>query len=338
MCPSVTPFGGCRTLAFCSGKRAMPSSVWTGSLSLGLVVVPVRLYPAIQKKAVRFHELDPGGSRVRHVRVSEPEVEDEAMGGGRELRPMERTTGHNPELSARQEPREQTSPDFETPAPSLGFEEIRKGFEFAPGQYVSMTREEVAALAPERSRVIDVQQFVDVAAVDAIYFESRYYVVPDRECSSPFRLLRQAMAAADRMALAWFTLRSRRYLSAVRPFGDVMLLTTMVHADEIAGADFWIPDADSLPTDKELKMARLLIDTLSGPFEPERYPDEHRQRVLDAIEAKAPAAAVAQTPPSPTRVLDLMAALEASVQAAKAARKGAVDTKTKARRRRSTGS
>jgi DNA end-binding protein Ku len=181
-----------------------------------------------------------------------------------------------------------------------------------------------------------VEQFIDVSAVDPIYFESRYYVVPDREWSSPFRLLRQAMAAADRMALAWFTLRSRRYLSAVRPFGELMLLTTMVHADEIAAADFWIPEADAEPTDKELKMARLLIDTLSGPFEPERYPDEHRQRVLDAIEAKAPAAASATAPPSPTRVLDLMAALEASVKAARAARTKE-ERQTKSRRRRSTG-
>jgi DNA end-binding protein Ku len=144
------------------------------------------------------------------------------------------------------------------------------------------------------------------------------------------------MAAADRMAIAWFTLRSRRYLSAVRPYGDVMLLTTMVHADEIAAADFWMRDDHSAPTEKELKMARLLIDTLSGPFEPERYPDDHRQRVLDAIEARTPADAIAVTAPSPTRVLDLMAALEASVKAAKAARKEE-GGKMKTRRRRSAG-
>jgi DNA end-binding protein Ku len=199
-----------------------------------------------------------------------------------------------------------------------------------------MTREEVMTLVPERSRVIDVQQFVAVSAVDPIYFESRYYVVPDRESSGPFRLLRQTMAAADRMAIAWVTLRSRRYLSAVRPYQDLMLLTTMVHADEIAKADFWIPDAKAEPSDKELKMARLLIDTLSGPFEPERYPDEHRQRLLEAIEAKAPTTSAGATSPSPTKVLDLMAALEASVKAAKAARIQD-DRQTKARRRRSTG-
>jgi DNA end-binding protein Ku len=310
----------------------VPAAVWTGSISLGMVVVPVRLYPAIHKKAVRFRELDRSGRRVRHVRVSEPEVDWEPPA----LRLPKPEARPEPKPAPRFDIAERQPPIVEA-SPEVAFEEIRKGYEVAPGQYVSMTREEVKLLAPERSRVIDVQQFVDVSAVDPIYFESRYYMVPDREWSSPFRLLRQAMAAADRMAIAWFTLRSRRYLSAVRPFGDVMLLTTMVHSDEIAQADFWIPDAKAQPTDKEFKMARLLIDTLSGPFEPERYPDEQRQRLLDAIEAKAPTAAVGATPPSPTRVLDLMAALEASVKAAKAARKQD-DQKAKTRRFRSTGS
>jgi DNA end-binding protein Ku len=304
------------------------TAVWTGSLSLGMVVVPVRLYPAIHKRAVRFHELDRSGRRVRHVRVSEPDVEWD--------RPSPSAAVRDPEPVPRVGMPERPTMTFEAPRPEITFEEIRKGYEVAPGQYVSMTREEVGAFAPERSRVIDVQQFVDVSAVDPIYFESRYYVVPDREWSSPFHLLRQAMAAADRMAIAWLTLRSRRYLSAVRPFGEVMLLTTMVHADEVTEADFWIPDARSEPTDKELKMARLLIDTLSGPFEPERFPDEHRRRVLEAIEAKTPMPAAAAEPPSPTRVLDLMAALEASVKAAKAAR-SEEDRHTRIRRRRSTG-
>jgi DNA end-binding protein Ku len=310
----------------------MPSAIWTGSLSLGLVVVPVRLYPAIHKKAVRFRELDQVGRRVRHVRVSEPEVEFEPGRGAftEHVGGSALASIHDREMPDR------SANTHEPPDPEIAFEEIRKGFEVAPGQYVSMTREEVAALAPERSRVIEVEQFVDVSAVDPIYFESRYYMVPDRAWSSPFRVLRQAMAGADRMAIGWFTLRSRRYLSAVRPFGEVMLLTTMVHADEVLAADFWIPDADSAPTDKELSMARLLIDTLSGPFEPERYPDEHRQRVLTAIEAKTPGTAAVPSVPSPMRVLDLMAALEASVKAAKAAR-AEQDRSAKAPRRRSRG-
>jgi len=110
----------------------MPNSIWNGALSLGLVVVPVRLYPAIQKKTVRFRELDRDGHRVRHVRVSESEVEYEPMDRG--------LVFSKPELAARYEPREPVSRDFETPPTELGYEEIRKGFEVAPGQYVSMTR------------------------------------------------------------------------------------------------------------------------------------------------------------------------------------------------------
>jgi DNA end-binding protein Ku len=328
----------------------MTNAVWTGSLSLGMVVVPVRLYPAIRKKAVRFHELDRRGRRVRHVRVSEPGAEPSvdwepqmlhSPTPRREpapaLEPKRRTdAGMEPEPRSHTDAPEQRSPIFEVPAPEVAYEEIRKGYEIAPGEYVSMTREEVMTLAPERSRVIDVQQFVDVSAVDPVYFEARYYVVPDRDWSGPFRLLRDTMAAADRMAIGWVTLRSRRYLSAVRPYGDVMLLTTLVHADEIAKPEFWIPEAHAQPTDKEKKMARLLIDTLSGPFEPERYPDEHRQRVLEAIEAKTPTAAALATASSPTKVIDLMAALEASVKAAKAAR-NEEDRQAKPRPRRSTG-
>jgi len=302
-----------------------------------MVVVPVRLFPAIQKKTVRFRELDRGGRRVRHVRVSEPEAEYEPMDPGFEFRqPIELTSRPKPEPAPRQELREEISRELNPPPAEVSFEEIRKGFEVSPGQYVSMTRQEVAALAPERSRVIDVQQFVDVAAVDPIYFESRYYVVPDREWSSPFRVLRQAMAAADRMAIAWFTLRSRRYLCAIRPFGELMLLTTMVHADEVQTADFWNPDAGKAPTEKELKMARLLIDTLAGPFEPERYPDEYRDRVLRAIAEKTPNEVAESAAPSPTRVIDLMAALEASVRAAKAER-AEQDRQAKFRSRKSRG-
>jgi DNA end-binding protein Ku len=317
----------------------MPAAIWTGSLSLGLVVVPVRLYPAVKKKTVRFHELDQGGRRIRHVRVSEPALEEWEpapvlrsqpvfqLGSGETRRATDSPDEHSKSGSGIPD-----SPDY----PGVAYEEVRKGYEVAPGEYVSMTREEVAALAPERSRVIDVEQFVDVSAVDPIYFESRYFVVPDREWSSPFRVLRQAMAAAERMAIAWFTLRSRRYLCVVRPFGDVMLLTTMVHADEVVTANFWIPDADSAPSEKELKMARLLIDTLSGPFEPERYPDEHRQRLvraIDAIRARTPSTAEPPAVQSPMKVLDLMAALEASVKAAKAARA----EEGKPRQRRSKG-
>jgi DNA end-binding protein Ku len=294
----------------------MPTAIWTGSLSLGLVVVPVRLFPAVKKKRVRFHELDHSGRRIRHVRVSEPEIDWQPppFPGGELVLPR-----NEPVFPPSQDLLSNEHEPEPSPGSQVAYEEIRKGFEVAPGEYVSMSREEVAALAPEKSRVIDVQQFVDVSAVDPIYFESRYFVVPDRDSVRQFALLRQALADAGRMAIAWFTLRSRRYLAGIRAYDELMLLTTMVHADEIATQEFWTPREEQPPTDKELKMARLLIDTLSGPFEPERYPDEHRQRLLAAIEARTPIAEPAVAP-TPTRVMDLMAALEASVKAAKAAR------------------
>ncbi len=301
----------------------MPTALWTGSLSFGLVVIPVRLYPAVRKKAVRFHEIDRSGHRIRHVRVADPE----------------------PELDY-YEPRPAAAPSFQwtpSPAPDLppaaevAYEEIRKGFEIAPGQYVSLTREEVQALAPERSRSIDVEQFVETSAVDPIYYESRYYVTPDRGAVTAFQLLRNAMLESDRMAIAWVTLRQRRHLAAIRPYGEeVMLLTTMVHADEVLPADFWTPESGAPPSEKELKMARMLIEALAGPFEPERFTDEHRERVLKVIEQKKPMESPTAAP-SPTRVLDLMAALEASVKAAKAARAKEEKEQARPERKRKRG-
>jgi len=300
----------------------MPTALWTGSLSFGLVVIPVRLYPAVRKKTVRFHEIDRGGHRIRHVRVADPE----------------------PELDY--EPRQAAAPSFQwtpsqapdlPPAAEVPYEEIRKGFEIAPGQFVSLSREEVQALAPERSRSIDVEQFVETSAVDPIYYESRYYVAPDRGAVTAFQLLRNAMVEADRMAIAWVTLRQRRHLAAIRPYGEeVMLLTTMVHADEVLPAEFWMPESGAPPSEKELKMARMLIDALAGPFEPQRFTDEHRERVLKAIEQKKPIESPAAAP-SPTRVLDLMAALEASVKAAKAARAKEDRQQTRPERKRKRG-
>ncbi len=279
----------------------MPSALWTGSISFGLVVIPVRVFPAVRKKTVRFHEIDRGGRRVRHVRVSEPEREIEY-----EPPPPIPAAWQHTEPQPR-------------PAPEVPYQEIRKGFEVAPGQFVSLSREEVAALAPERSRVIDVEQFVDVAEVDPIYFESRYYVVPDRDGVKAFRLLHDAMNESGRAAIAWITLRQRRYLSAIRPHGEVMLLTTMVHADEVLPAEFWMPETDARPNERELKMARMLVDTLTSAFDAEAFTDEHRARVLKAIEEHRPLEAPAAAPTA-SRVMDLMAALEASVKAAKAAR------------------
>ncbi len=297
----------------------MPSSIWTGSLSFGLVVIPVRLYPAVRKKAVRFNELDRQGRRVRHIRVPdlEPALDMEPPA------PFER-----PRLSPR--------PPVPEAGEEIAYHEIRKGFEVAPGQYVSLSRDEVAALAPEKSRVIEVEQFVGAEEVDPVYFESRYYVAPDREAYKSFRLLNDAMSESRRMAIAWITIRSRRYLSAIRPHGEVMLLTTMVYADEVVPAEFRVAATDAKPTESELKMARTLVDMLTSPFNAQNFTDEHRARVLNAIAQRAPNEAPAPQP-SPTNVMDLMKALEASVKAAKARQRETRQDTAQPKRRRARG-
>lgn len=294
----------------------MRNSIWSGSLSFGLVVIPVRLYPAVRKKVVRFKELDERGRRVRHVRMPdlEPNLDMEVP------RPFERSIVR-------------PGPPLPEPDEEIDYRGIRKGYEVAPGQYVSFSREEIAALAPERSRVIEVEQFVKTDEVDPIYFESRYYLAPDRDAVKSFQLLNHAMTQSGRMAIAPITIRSRRYLSAIRPHGEVMLLTTMIYADEVMPAEFSMPAADAKPTQREMKMAYMLIDALTSPFNARAFTDEHRARVLKAIEERSPVDAP-PAPPSPTRVMDLMKALEASVKAAKAARTAAQAQSAKPKGRR----
>jgi DNA end-binding protein Ku len=200
--------------------------------------------------------------------------------------------------------------------------DVVKGFEVARDRYVTVDREELEELAPERTRTIDVEQFVDASAVDPIYYDMSYYAVPDRGNERAYALLVDAMLETRKIAIAWFVLRRKRYLAALRPQGRLMVLTTMFHADEI------LPSAELQPAQpadlkkKEREMASLLVNTLSGPFEPERYPDEYRQRLKDLIEGRAASARAAGTQVSVgSGVQDLMSVLRASVEQARLASK-----------------
>lgn len=200
-------------------------------------------------------------------------------------------------------------------------EDLLKGFEISRNRYVTVGRDEIEALTPERTRTIDVEQFVDAGAIDPIYYETSYYVVPERDYERAFGLLVEAMEETRRIAICWFVLRRKRYLAALRPRGRVMVLATLFHADEILPVEQEpTPPRDLRKNERE--MAALLIKTLSGPFEPERYPDEYRQRLTALIEGRAAAAAPA-TPEVATgsAVPDLMAALRASVEQARASRR-----------------
>lgn len=255
----------------------MPRAIWSGAISFGLVNVPVKLYSATSPKTVRFHQLSrETGARIRQKRV-DPTSGDE-----------------------------------------VAFEDIVKGYELTPDRYVLIEPEELEALDPKATKTIDIEEFVDLSDIDPIYYDHSYYLAPATGGAKAYRLLLEAMREAGKVAIGKIVIRSKQQLCALRPSGDVMALSTMLFGDEVLPPDR-LDELDGLAeaeaTKRELTMAQQLIDSLSAEFDPERFKDEYRERVLDLIERKAAGEEIAVQPeaeeaaPAP----DLMAALEASL-------------------------
>ena len=262
--------------------RAMPRAIWSGSISFGLLNVPVKLYSAVSKKSVSFRELrESDSSRIRHKRVAEADGEE------------------------------------------VAYEDIVKGYEIAPEQYVVITRDELEELDPKKTRAIEIKDFVDLDEIDPIYFDHPYYLGPDKGAEKAYALLVKAMEDARKVAIARFVLRSKENLAALRPMDGVMTMATMRFADEVVSPDEIsdeLDSADGEPTKKELEMAKALIDSLAADFDASQYRDEYRDEVLALIERKAKGekvVAAASEAPSPTKAPDLMAALEESLAAVK---------------------
>ena len=259
----------------------MPRSIWSGAISFGLVNVPVKLYSAVSPKTVRFNQLNAEtGNRISMRRV-DPETGDE-----------------------------------------VAYDQLVKGYELSRDRYVVIKPEELDAIAPEKTRTIDIEDFVDLDDIDPVYYDHPYWLVPDKGAAKAYALLLEAMRDSGKVAIARVVLRNKEQLVAVRPAGDALMMETMVFHDEVVPAE----NIDDLPaaselsvSDRELKMARQLVDSLSSDFEPERYRDEYRDKVLDLIERKAAGEEIAVQPeaPQPAKVPDLMAALEASLAAVK---------------------
>jgi DNA end-binding protein Ku len=255
--------------------------MWSGAISFGLVNVPIKLYSAVSKKTVRFHQLNgETGSRIAQKRVDAVTGED------------------------------------------VPYENLVKGYELTKDRYVTITPDELEALEPEKSRTIDIEDFVDLADIDPVYYDHPYYLVPDKGAAKAYGLLLNAMKESGRVAIARVILRSKEQLVAIRPDrdGKVLMMETMIFADEVVQTEDidGLPDADELKvSDREVAMAQQLIDSLSGAFEPDRYRDEYREKVLDLIERKAAGEEITAAPeaPAPAKVPDLMAALEASLAA-----------------------
>ena len=264
---------------------AMPRAIWSGSISFGLVNIPVKLFSAVSRKTVNFNQIDTKtGARIKMKRVSSVDERD------------------------------------------VAYEDIVKGYEIASGEYVTISDDELAALDPEAVRTIDIEEFVDLADIDPLFYDSGYYLVPDQTTAKAYKLLASAMESSQKVGIARFVMRTKQYLAAVRPKDGRLILNTMVYADEVVQPEE-IGGFDALDkvtvADKELTMATQLIESLTEPFSPDKFHDTYREAVLALIDRKAAGqteVVAAPVAPSAEKVVDLMAALEASVKAAKAAR------------------
>jgi DNA end-binding protein Ku len=194
-------------------------------------------------------------------------------------------------------------------------DQIVKGYELESGHYVVIEGDELAALKPKANRQIEIEDFVDLSEIDPIYFEQPYYLVPDKDAAKAYRLLAQVMEDEGKVAVGRFVLRSKEALVAIRPVDGMLCLETMRYADEVLSVDRDQIDSEAEPSERELDMARQLVSTLAGEFDPEKYRDEYREEVLALIDRKAAGEEIVApaAPEEPAKVLDLMAALEASL-------------------------
>jgi len=202
------------------------------------------------------------------------------------------------------------------------YEDIVKGYEISPEQYVVVTRDELEEIDPKRTRAIEIQDFVDLDDIDPIYFDHPYYLGPDKGAEKAYSLLVKAMGDAKKVAIARFVLRNRENLAAIRPAEGVLTMATMRFADEVVAPDEL--GEDVIPQDgrklekREIDMAKQLIDSLTSDFDPGKYRDEYREELLALIDRKAQGKAVVEPvseEPKPTKAPDLMAALEESLAA-----------------------
>jgi DNA end-binding protein Ku len=258
----------------------MARAIWSGAISFGLVAVPVKLYPATEQQDIRFHQFKEGTKqRIRYKRVSEQT--------GREV----------------------------------DYEDIVKGYEVDKDKFVIVTLEELEAAAPEKTRTIEIEDFVDLADIDPIYYEKTYYLAPEDQAGAEkaYALLLKAMKDEGKVGIGRFVMRTKEYLAAIRPMDGILALQTMYFPDEIRQSS----EVENVPVraragDRELKMAKQLIGSLATDWDPKRYHDQYRERVLKLIRDKAKGKEVVlPEAPTQTRVKDLMEALKTSIEATK---------------------
>jgi DNA end-binding protein Ku len=267
----------------------MARPVWNGTISIGLVTVPVAMYSATEDHSVPFRQIERGTSdRIRLHRVNE-------------------RTGDE-----------------------VDYSDVAKGYETDDNDMVEVEPEELADIAPGRSRSLEIDTFVDLSEIDPAYFDRTYWLVPkDEDYAHAYYLLWRAMAETGLTGIAMLVMRGRQHLASIRAGEDVLALHTMRFADEIRKPSQAVPDLPSAPKPKarELDMATELVRSMSGPWEPEQYRDDYAERVrrLVSDKEKGRKRKAARAPAEPTKVIDLTDALRRSMR--KAGRRQKADTK-----------
>jgi DNA end-binding protein Ku len=252
--------------------------MWKGAISFGLVTIPVSVHPATEERSLRFNQLH-----------------DQDLGRIRYKRVC--------------------SVDGE----EVDYEHIVKGYEVEKDRYVVLTDEDLDAVPVESSRAIDIQQFVDLSEIDPILFKKSYYLVPDETGAKAYALLRKALREENKVGIAKVSFRDKEHLAALRFKDDVFVLETMYWPDEVRAAEFDTLGDDEKVRPNEVQMAKSLIESLTEPWNPQAYRDEYREALLAIVEKKLAGEPIeAPAAETPSRVVDLMEALKASVAAAKA--------------------
>ncbi len=261
----------------------MARPVWSGTISFGLVAIPVKLFHAVRRQSVSFNQLDERNmARIRYRKVNAETGEE------------------------------------------VGDDHIVKGYEISKGRYVLVDPDELEPFMPVATKSVDLEEFVDLADIDPVYFDTAYHLAPDGP-PKPYVLLARAMEASGKVAIGRFVMRNKQYTAAIRAEDGRLVMSTLAYADEVLDPS-QIDELQGLDeievSDKEVAMAESLVSSLAADFEPEKYRDEYREEVMALIQMKADGEEfeMPETAAEKPKVVDIMAALEASVAAAKQAR------------------
>lgn len=278
----------------------MARPVWSGTISFGLVAIPVKLFHAVRRKSVSFNQLDERNlARIRYRKVNADTGEE------------------------------------------VPEEHIVKGYEISKGRYVVIDPDELEPFMPAVTKTVDLEEFVDLAEIDPVYFDTAYHLAPDAN-PKPYALLARAMEASGKVAIGRFVMRNKQYTAAIRAEDGRLVMSSLAYADEVVDPDE-IEELAGLDevevSDKEVLMAESLVESLSADFVPEKYHDEYREQVMALIQMKADGEEIAapEAEVEKPKVIDIMAALEASVAAAKESRANHPARKAAAKRDPASG-